>query len=477
MQQTIISKTNFDYKIMNRLFTTLVTLICASTVFAQFSLDGQFLPRTELRNGFKKPILQGQDPAIFTEHRARIIAGYKMEKLGFKFSLQDVRIWGETGQINKSDQLLSVHEAYGDYYASKQSTIRVGRQEVIYDDHRLFGNLDWAAQGRALDAVRYLYKDTKGNQFDLMGSWNQNGYGDGSPEPLKLTGNNYGNTTLGNGNNTNTRIFNLGLPKAQLMAYYKKTLKSGDIAIMLLNDVSNANTISNTITKINDSTLTYSDFTVGITPNFKFGKLKVGGQFYYTAGSAGKTYTGTAGYKDIELGGFMASAFVQHTGVIGAPLLGADYLTGDDEKTAKVEGWNPKYGTNHKFYGYMDYFYVGNGHGGVNEKSAGLLDVYLKTTFKLAEKTILMGDLHYFASTANRTNKTTNIVYSGTLGTELDLVFVHTLAKNIVLKGGYSQMFGSSKTMKQLKFGNPDQKIQGMQSWGWIMVAFTPKFL
>jgi hypothetical protein len=449
---------------MNRLFTTLATLLCASIAFAQFSLEGQFLPRTEFRNGFKKPILPGQDPAIFTEHRARLTTGYTMDKLGFKFSLQDVRIWGETGQINKSDQLLSVHEAYGDYYASEKSTFRIGRQEVIYDDHRLFGNLDWAAQGRALDAVRYIYKDSKGNQLDLMGSWNQTGYGDGVPEPTKLTGNNY---TAMSGGGANPRIFNLTLPKSQLMAYYKKTFKSSDFALMILNDISNSNDSTNVI---------HSDLTVGFTPNFKFGKLKVGGQFYYTAGSAGKTYTGTS-YNDIELGGFMASAFIQHTGVIGTPLLGADYLSGDDETTAKVEGWNPKYGTNHKFYGFMDYFYVGNGHGGVNEKSAGLLDVYLKTNFKLAEKTTLMGDLHYFASTADRTNTTTNEVYGGTLGTELDLVFVHALAKNIVLKGGYSQMFGSSNTLKQLKFGNPDIKIQEMQSWGWIMITFTPKFL
>jgi hypothetical protein len=31
--------------------------------------------------------------------------------------------------------------------------------------------------------------------------------------------------------------------------------------------------------------------------------------------------------------------------------------------------------------------------------------------------------------------------------------------------------------MKQLKFGNPDQKISGMQNWAFAMVAFTPKFL
>ena len=125
----------------------------------------------------------------------------------------------------------------------------------------------------------------------------------------------------------------------------------------------------------------------------------------------------------------------------------------------------------------MDYFYVGNGHGGANERSAGLLDIYLKTNFKLSEKTTLMGDLHYFASAADRTNQTTKKVYGGTLGTELDLVVSQVLAKGVVLKGGYSQMFGTTATMKQLKFGNPDQKIEGMQSWAWVMMAFTPKFL
>ncbi len=128
----------------------------AGASYAQFSLEGQLRPRTELRNGFKKPITPSQEPAVFTEQRTRLIAGYKTEKYGFKLSLQDVRIWGETGQINKSDQLLSAHEAYGEYYASAKSTFRIGRQEVIYDGHRLFGSLDWAAQARSLDALRYL---------------------------------------------------------------------------------------------------------------------------------------------------------------------------------------------------------------------------------------------------------------------------------------------------------------------------------
>lgn len=450
---------------MKKLALILLTVFAASAGYAQFTLDGQLRPRTELRNGFKKPILPGEEPAVFTEQRTRLNAGFKAEKYAFKFSIQDVRIWGETGQVNKSDQLLSVHEAYADYYASEKSTFRIGRQEVIYDGHRFFGSLDWAAQGRSLDALRYLYKDEKGNQFDLMAAWNQAGYGDGAAEPAKLTGNAYIITT---GAGTNNRIFNLGLPKAQMMAYYKKTLKSSDFAFMLVDEVYDVDATSGE---------NYNNFTFGFTPNFSVSKVKFGGQFYLTSGSAGKTESeGT--YTSIDLSGFMANAYVQFAGVKGAPLLGFDYLSGDDEKTTgKVEGWAPKYGTNHKFYGYMDYFYVGNGHGGVDAKSAGLIDLYLQTSFKLSEKANLQGNLHYFASPEARTNATSGESYKGYLGTELDIVYTRTLTKGVSLSAGYSQMFGISDTMKQLKLSNPDAKLDGMQCWAWLMVAFNPKFL
>jgi hypothetical protein len=87
-----------------------------------------------------------------------------------------------------------------------------------------------------------------------------------------------------------------------------------------------------------------------------------------------------------------------------------------------------------------------------------------------------MGDIHYFASTADRTNATDGNKYGGTLGTEIDLVFAHAFTPEISLNIGYSQMVGISKTMKQVKFGNPNQEIPGLQNWGWVMISFSPKF-
>lgn len=436
----------------------MLTLLSLSNVtFAQLSLDAQYRPRLEIRNGFKTPVLESASPAAFIEQRARLTAGYKSEKVGFKLSVQDVRIWGEVGQINKSDQLFSAHEAYGEYYASEHSTFRFGRQEVVYDGARYFGNLDWAMQGRSLDAARYIYTN-EANQFEVLAAWNQTGFGDGAPEPAKLTGTTY---SIATGGGSNNRIFNLGLPKAQFTAYYKRTLENGSVALMVSDDIFHP-----------ADGVKYGNITVGLTPDFKFGDFKVGGQFFYTGGQAGM---------DVDLSGFMANAYVQHTGILGSPLLGVDYLTGDDKSTTdKVEGWSPKYGTNHAFYGFMDYFYVGNGHGGGNEMSAGLMDIYLKTAFSVGKKTKVLGHLHYFASTAERTYTFTDNsseTYDGGLGTELDIVVVHNITPGIVLKGGYSQMFGISETMKVLKGMSPGQEIAGVQNWGWIMLAFNPKLL
>ncbi len=183
---------------------------------AQFTLEGQYRPRLEVRNGFKKPITPGQEAAAFVEHRARLTAGYKKDKLGFKMSIQDVRVFGDVGQINKSDQSLSVHEAYGDFYASSKSTFRVGRQEWSYDGNRFIGTLDWSAQARSFDALTYMYKDTTGNELNIGVTFNQNGrcwY----TEPAKLTGNIY---TPTGGGNPNT-IFNLKLPKSTVTLLQK----------------------------------------------------------------------------------------------------------------------------------------------------------------------------------------------------------------------------------------------------------------
>ena len=111
---------------------------------AQFSIGGQILQRSEFRNGYGKLIDTVQDPAAFIGHRARLQVTYTHEKVRFFVSAQDVRTWGSTPQINATDGLLSVHEAWGEIQLDSSWVLKLGRQELNYDNSRFLGNLDWA---------------------------------------------------------------------------------------------------------------------------------------------------------------------------------------------------------------------------------------------------------------------------------------------------------------------------------------------
>lgn len=427
-----------------------LALLTASETFAQFSLSGQVRPRTEFRNGFKKPHIDGDAPALFTEQRTRLNVGYKSEKYSTFMSIQDIRIWGETGQINKSDQLLSVHEAYADYTPSSKFTWRIGRQELVYDDHRVLGSLGWAAQARSHDAVRLMVKDSTW-ELHLTGTWNQDGT---PPEPAKLVGNSFTN----NGNVNAATLFQLPNPKTTQFLWYKKMFDAGNVTFLAMNDG----------VQTTDSTLHYRQ-TIGLNPTIKAGKIKVFASLYYQMGKTNDT---------TDLSGLLGSLQLTYTGGKKfIPTLGVDFLTGDDKTTAdKIEGFNPLYGTHHKFYGFMDYFYVGNGHnGGGNNLSGGLMDIYLKSVIKTEGKAKFLFHLHGFMSPTDVTSTVDGSDAGKYLGAEADFVYVQPLTAGVVLKAGYSQLM-NSESMNFVKNQLPSAG-SGFNSWAWIMIDFTPKFL
>ena len=142
--------------------------------------------------------------------------------------------------------------------------------------------------------------------------------------------------------------------------------------------------------------------------------------------------------------------------------LGIELQSGNDNgapSNGKNNAFTPFYGTNHKFNGFMDYFYVGN-HG----NNVGLLDIYAKANFKLNPKSSLTAFVHNFSSEAD-----INSTVSNQLGTEIDLIYSYKFTKEIGIKAGYSQMF-ASKGMEVLK-GNTDDNTN---NWGWIMVTIKP---
>lgn len=168
-----------------------ICLLCIALnilqVKAQLTISGQLRTRTELRDRVGTLRLKGANASCFTSQRSRVSFNYKMSKVNFQTTLQDVRVWGQDAStINSADgSRLGVHEAWAEIeLASKRDSsienrlteyfaIKIGRQELVYDDSRLMGNLDWLQQTRRQDAIVFkLLK--KSWQLDLGLAFNQN---------------------------------------------------------------------------------------------------------------------------------------------------------------------------------------------------------------------------------------------------------------------------------------------------------------
>ena len=142
--------------------------------------------------------------------------------------------------------------------------------------------------------------------------------------------------------------------------------------------------------------------------------------------------------------------------------LGYDYLSGSDGEGDKFKAFDPLYGTHHKFYGAMDYFYASAWQG----VAPGLQDVQLGVNFKTSKQVSMQLNYHYFATAAKLDD-----VKKG-LGSEIDYQLDWNVMKGVKLSAGYSIMRGT-KSMGVAKGGDHKR----WQDWGWVSVNINPRIL
>lgn len=399
-----------------------IFIALGTTMNAQLKIDAELRPRFEYRHGFKTLFPDNTDPAAFVSQRTRLNAGFTMEKLDFYISLQDVRVWGDVPQLNSADNNgFSLHEAWAKIWLSKDFALKLGRQEIIYDDSRIFGNVAWAQQARSHDVALLKYSKNK-FKFDVGIAFNQDGQ--------TLTG-----TTL----NTNTY-------KSFQYAWFHKDWENFSGSLLLLN-----NGLQFIDTNNADNNDTRYSQTIGTHLKYNKDKFGITGNLYYQFGND---------VADNNLSAYLLGLEAMYKASNKTKLgLGVELQSGNDNG-APANGDNnaftPFYGTNHKFNGLMDYFYVGN-----HINNVGLLDFYAKANFKLNEKSNLNLSFHNFSAAADFSDKQ--------LGNELDIVYAHKLQKYVSLKAGYSHLFASDG-MEILK-GNTDGNTN---NWGWVMIVIKP---
>jgi hypothetical protein len=156
----------------------------------------------------------------------------------------------------------------------------------------------------------------------------------------------------------------------------------------------------------------------------------------------------------------MASISAQHSFGKFSAGPGVDYTSGGGDE-AKSKAFDPLYGTAHKFWGYMDYFYSGSAFG-----KAGLVDYYLKAKLKTSGRFGVSADYHHFNSAAGSEKD---------LGDEIDLVATHAITKQISIEGGYAHYFSTalltSPAVKNVGNARPSA------NWAYLMINIRPEFL
>ena len=418
----------------------LVALLAIPTFLqAQFTITAEIRPRGEFRNGFKEPRPEEADPAFFIEQRSRLYFGYKADRIKLQLNVQDVRIWGNANQIYKDDPALTnIHEGWGEFMFSQNFSFKVGRQELNYDNARFLGNLAWAAQSRSHDAALLKYEnDSTGWKVHLGGAFNQN-----VPfEPARLEG------TFYDGVNNY---------KSMLFLWANKSGDFGNLSFLIHND-------GRQVTA--DSSMAFRQ-TYGLIGAFPIGNgsFSLDGEFYYQGGRNGTNK---------EVSAVMAAIHANLKAGNHSFILGGEYMSGTSpDEAEKDNAWNPLYGTNHKFYGFMDYFYVGNGHG-QNGNTSGLIDLQLKGLFQVG-KGKLGAAVHNFMSPVDVLDPANpSATLSGQLGVEVDLTYTVNIIPAVNIQCGYSQMF-ANESMEALKGGGFTNKLN---NWAFLMIGFKPQLL
>jgi hypothetical protein len=197
-------------------------------------------------------------------------------------------------------------------------------------------------------------------------------------------------------------------------------------------------------------------------------KLSISGTYYYQAGN-----NPVKNSPAIKTNAWMAAAKADYSVNKNVSFgIGCDYLSGRDmnSTSSRITYFNPLYGTHHKFYGFMDYFYVSSAHDNV-----GLWDSYINLNLNAAEKLSWQIALHHFESAARVIN------YSGAkaasaLGNEADITFGYKVMNDVNLNGGYSQMF-TDPSMKYVKNISPNQKMKSFQNRAWLSININPDIL
>ena len=411
-----------------------------------FTADLQLLSRGEIRNGgiTSDPDNPApEDKAAFILDRERVVFGYQRDWLEAKTTIQHVGTWGHEGVAG-----VSVYEAWAKMNTGNGLFAQIGRLALQYDDERIVGSDDWAMAAMTHDALRLGYEG-HGHQLHAILAYNQNmraveepgSYYSGGSRPYKTM---------------QTVWYHYDVPVG------RDRQSPLGVSLLFMNIGMQAGVEGgiNDYAPHTEWQLVYGGYLKFAPPHFT-----VEGSYYRQAGH--DEYMA-------KLDTWMATAKAEWKPSDSWSLhAGYDYLSGDDYVAVVMKGglgmprhevnkgFNPVYGSHHKFYGAMDFFFLSTY---VNGFTPGLQNAYMGGTVKPLKNLTLGAAYHYLATGTELSG------LNRTLGHELELEASYKLAKDVKLSAGYSYMTGT-ETMERLKRASGDGSLR----WAWLSLNVTPR--
>ena len=402
----------------------------------KFTVDADFLTRGEYRyGGLAEEETAEQNQAAFILERTRLGVGYARGGFTAKVVAQHSGIWG--GDAGGD---FSLKEAWVQFDTKPGFFVKAGRQNLAYDDQRIFGNDDWAMTGYSHDVLKVGWEG-KGHKLHLLGAWNQN------------AANMSGGTTFLNGYQPY---------KAMEALWYHYDVPSFPLGASLVF----MNVGMQGVDASTQEPKTFQQQLAGAYLSFKPERWSAEAAYYHQMGRE---------ENGLPLDAWMASI----RGQVNFPpafqvYVGYDYLSGDPDyaipaqgmlgltRHETVRGFSSIFGSHHKFYGAMDFFYVTTY---LNGFTPGLQNAYAGVRWTPIPSIAVDASYHFYAAATRLEDS------KKPLGHDIELAATWSFLKDARLSLGYSYMHGT-ETMEMLKRTTGNRRLH----WAWLMLSVTPTF-
>lgn len=401
-----------------------------------FTIDAELMTRSELRlGGLPDSEDDNDNKAYFILERTRLGLDYERTFLKAHITAQHSAVWGQAGKGS-----FNLYEAWAQLTARNGLFAKIGRQVLSYDDERIIGSNDWAMAALSHDLVKLGYENRQ-HKIHLMLAYNQNS------ESVN------GGTEYRNGDKPYKLMQNLWY-------HYDHPKVPFGASLLFMNQ--GLQSVNEEFPK-----KTYYQQLIGTYMSYRPKRWSAEGSFYY---QMGKNDYG------LDISAWMASVKgTYQPSTQWSIAAGYDILSGDpyfavppggglglvQHKT--IKGFSPVYGSHHKFYGAMDFFYISSYFDGF---TPGLQNYYAGATYKPTSKLKFNATYHYFAIATNTEN------LDKPLGHEIELTASYTPVKEVTISAGYSFMHGT-ETMERLKRVDSERNLH----WAWLNVLIRPRFL